>query len=168
MPLAGKRVEQFLDPLNETLERFKITAPAEQAMFLAQIAHESGELRYTREIASGTAYEGRKDLGNNEPGDGPRFKGRGLIQITGRKNYAQMSRDLFGDDRLVLRPGEVELPPLACLSAGWFWSRNALWDFASDIKRCTRRINGGLNGLESRTEYWERAKQVLVELGNDS
>lgn len=161
MPAAGKRIDTFIDPLNQTLERFNINTPAEQAMFIAQLAHESGEFRYVREIASGTAYEGRRDLGNTEVGDGVRFRGRGLIQITGRHNYAECSLELFGDERLLLTPQILEQPLEACLSAGWYWSKHSLGRFADDIKACTRKINGGFNGLAERTSYWERAKRVL-------
>ena len=88
MPFAtDANIDKFLPHLNDTMATFEIDTPMRQAHFLAQIAHESGSLRYVREIASGEAYEGRQDLGNVMPGDGPRFKGRGLIQLTGRTNY---------------------------------------------------------------------------------
>ena len=92
MPFAKARIPSFVAPLNAAMYEFHINSPLRQAAFIAQIAHESGELRYVKEIASGAAYEGRKDLGNTQPGDGMRYKGRGLIQITGRNNYAECGK----------------------------------------------------------------------------
>jgi putative chitinase len=143
---------------------FGISSAERMSMFLAQLAHESGELRYVRELASGEAYEGRADLGNTEPGDGPRFKGRGLFQCTGRHNYTALS-DFFLVD-FVSDPELLEEPEWACRSAGWFWSTrklNALADHNDEeaFELVTKRINGGLNGYAQRKVYWERAKQVF-------
>ncbi len=164
MPYAGKRAAKFLDPLNLTLFEFGIDTPMRQAAFLAQIAHESGSLKYVREIASGEAYEGRRDLGNTEPGDGVRFRGRGLIQITGRTNYRACSLGLFGDERLLDTPELLEETDNACRSAGWFWQTmnlNKLADIGA-FRPITRAINGGFNGYEDRLAYYERAKAVLT------
>lgn len=164
MPYAGKRAAKFLDPLNLTLFEFGIDTPMRQAAFLAQIAHESGSLKYVREIASGEAYEGRRDLGNTEPGDGVRFRGRGLIQITGRTNYRDCSLGLFGDERLLDTPELLEETDNACRSAGWFWQTmnlNKLADIGA-FRPITRAINGGFNGYEDRLAYYERAKAVLT------
>ena len=164
MPYAGDRAAIYLDPLNQAMAEFGIDTPARQAGFLAQIAHESGSLKYTREIASGATYEGRRDLGNTEPGDGMRFKGRGLIQITGRHNYRICSLALYGDERLLDKPWLLESVIGACRSAAWYWSAfglNALAD-EGDIKRMTKRINGGLNGLTERMAYYAVAKEVLA------
>ena len=164
MPQAGSRARVFLDPLNDAMHEFGIETPVREAAFIAQIAHESGQLRYTEEIASGRAYEGRVDLGNTVPGDGPKFKGRGLLQITGRDNYTRVSQALFNDaDLLILNPGELANPVAACRSAGWFWSTrrlNLLAD-AGDFVAITRRINGGVNGMTDRIRYWDRARAVL-------
>lgn len=165
MPFAGDRAEIFLDPLNRAMDEFGIDTSARQAAFLAQIAHESGSLRYVAELASGDAYEGRKDLGNIVPGDGQRYKGRGLIQITGRYNYRDCSAALYGEPQHLLdRPEILELPDAACRSAAWFWLSRRLNEAADkgDIERITRRINGGINGIKERTVYYDRALQVLA------
>ena len=161
MPYAGKRAETFLEPLNAAMAEFEINTPARQAAFLAQIAHESGSLRYVKEIASGAAYEGRKDLGNTEEGDGMRFKGRGLIQITGRANYTQCGAALGLD--LLAEPDLLEQTGNACRSAAWFWQTRGLNELADDgeFKLITKRINGGYNGLEDRRAYYTRAKETL-------
>lgn len=164
MPRAGARAALYLAHLNAAMHEYQIDTPARQAAFLAQLAHESGELRYVRELASGDAYEGRRDLGNVQPGDGRRFKGRGLIQITGRDNYARCSQALFGDWHVLIDdPAALEQPRNACLSAAWFWwsrSLNVLAD-AGEFRAITRQINGGFNGLADRLKYWERAKLAL-------
>lgn len=161
MPLAGPRAGVFLAPLNAAMAEFHINTPARMAAFLAQIAHESGSLRYVRELASGEAYEGRRSLGNTHPGDGVRFKGRGLIQITGRNNYDECGGCLGVN--LLAAPELLETPPLACRSAAWFWATRCLNDLADhgEFERITRRINGGLNGYAERLEFYKLAKEVL-------
>lgn len=161
MPYAAKRVGSFLAPLNAAMQEFQINTPARQAAFLAQIAVESGELRYVLEIASGAAYEGRLGLGNTQPGDGMRYKGRGLIQITGRSNYEQCGKALGVD--LITNPEQLETKDLACRSAAWFWSSHGLNELADvgDFERITRRINGGTNGAQQRRAYHARARKVL-------
>lgn len=165
MPRARSLALVYLVPLNEAMAEFGIDSLARQSAFLAQLAHESGELRYVEELASGRAYEGRADLGNTHPGDGVRFKGRGLIQITGRTNYADCSAALFGDRQVLLeQPERLEEPSLAARSAAWFWASrklNALAD-SGDFELITRRINGGLNGLADRLAHLERAQEVLT------
>ena len=161
MPYARKRAGVFIDPLNATLTEFEINTPLRQAAFVAQIGHESGQLLYVREIASGSAYEGRKDLGNTLPGDGVRYKGRGLIQITGKANYTACMLALDLD--LLDRPEQLEEPVNACRSAGWFWKTHGLNELADaqDFETITRRINGGANGLVDRLELYGRAKRIL-------
>lgn len=161
MPYAGKRATQYLRSINEAMQEYEINTPDRECAFLAQIAHESVELRYVHEIASGEDYEGRADLGNTEPGDGVRFKGRGLIQITGRANYRACS-DALGAD-FVSQPELLERPDFASRSAGWFWKThglNALADSGA-FEAITRRINGGLNGYADRQAYLRRAKLLL-------
>lgn len=155
------RIEKFLGPLNQTMEEFEINTPQRIRMFLAQIGHESGQLRYVQEIASGSAYEGRKDLGNTHPGDGQKYKGRGLIQVTGRKNYRLLQEDL--GIPVLDNPELLEESQNAARSAGWFWKRNnlnALCDL-NLFQKLTRRINGGLNGYADRYKLYQRAFDVI-------
>jgi putative chitinase len=163
MPLAAKRADRFIDALNATMDEFEINTPARQASFLSQIGHESGQLRYVEELASGSAYEGRKDLGNLQIGDGVRFKGRGLIQITGRVNYAALMLAL--DIDCIEHPELLEEPINACRSAGWFWQSHNINELADagDQVRITKRINGGINGLADRIALFQIAKKVLGE-----
>lgn len=165
MPYAAKRIDTFLPHLVATMEEFAINTPDRQAAFLAQVGHESGQLRYVLELASGEDYEGRKDLGNVEDGDGVRFKGRGLIQITGRTNYRACSLALFNDDRLLHFPELLEDPRNACRSAGWYWSSRRLNELADEglpaFGVITKRINGGLNGTNDRLALYRRAQGVL-------
>lgn len=166
-PVAGL----FLSALNTAMSRFQIGQPKRIAAFLAQVGHESGELRYVRELGS-DQYLSKYDTGTlaarlgNTPetdGDGQKYRGRGLIQITGRRNYLACSQALFGDDRLLGQPQLLEQPQWACESAAWFWQSNGLNELADkdQFTTITRRINGGLNGLEDRLQVWARAKSVL-------
>lgn len=165
MPAAERRADVFALPLLDTAQRFDISTPARVAGWLAQLAHESGQLLYTREIWGPTPaqlrYEGRADLGNTEPGDGKRFLGRGLVQITGRKNYLLCGLGLNLD--LVAMPALLELPDAAAASAGWYWKARNLNRFADagDFVGLTRAINGGTNGLADRQQFWARAKVAL-------
>ena len=160
------RASVFASWLNKAMLAYDITTPRRQSAFLAQIGHESGGLRYTREIWGPTPaqikYEGRKDLGNTQRGDGKLFMGRGLIQITGRANYVEVSEALGRD--FVERPELLETAEWASLSAAWFWDSRGLNDLADagKFERITRRINGGLNGLDDRLARWEAAKEVLA------
>jgi len=161
MPHAGRRALIFIHPLNRAMALDGIDSAVRVAAFLSQIAHESGELRYVRELASGEAYEGRKDLGNTQPGDGPRFRGRGLIQVTGRHWYQRATDDLGVP--FVHNPALMELPVHAARVSTWWWRVNGVNALAEtlDIRRITRRVNGGYNGLESRRAYYETACRVL-------
>jgi putative chitinase len=162
MPLAGRRANLFLAPLSAAMAEFDIATPLRQAAFLAQVGHESGQLRYVRELASGAAYEGRGDLGNVVAGDGVRFKGRGLLQVTGRANYAACGVALQLD--LLARPELLEQTTAACRSAGWFWQSRGLNRLADtgDQERVTRRVNGGVNGLAERLALYAAARKVLA------
>lgn len=158
---SQKTIDIYTPILTREMEKAEINTTLRKAAFLAQIGHESGQLRYVRELASGQAYEGRKDLGNTEKGDGVKFKGRGLIQITGRTNYTNVGKDLGLD--LISNPELLELPENAVKSAVWFWTKKRLNTYADipDFQKITRIINGGLNGLKDREELYELAKKVL-------
>jgi putative chitinase len=161
MPYSASRPDLYAQPLTEAAAEFGIDTPKRLAAWIAQIAHESGELRYVRELASGGAYEGRRDLGNTQPGDGPRFRGRGLLQITGRANYAACGTAL--GIALLDEPELLERPIPACRSAGWFWQSRSLNRFAdsNEFGLLTRAINGGYTGLDDRISYWLRARKAL-------
>lgn len=166
LPNAGKQAGVFVPVLNTAMQHYQIVGPKRAAAFIAQIGHESGQLRYVREIWGPTAaqrgYEGRDDLGNSVPGDGRKYCGRGLIQITGRANYAKCGEALGLD--LISNPELLELPQHAAMSAAWFWKQKGLNDLADrdEFNTITRRINGGLNGLADRMALWKKARAVLA------
>ena len=158
--------------LQSAMTEFAIDRPAREAAFVAQLAHESGELRFMEEIWGPTPAQRRYEppstlattLGNTEPGDGKRFKGRGPIQITGRANYTRFG-DLLGLD-LVADPPLAAVPEVAFRVAGLFWSKrglNELADLATaeSFREITRRINGGFNGLADRERFYALARTVL-------
>lgn len=176
--------EKFLQAVIDTCQQYSINTPARLLCFLSQVGHESGGLYYTEELASGKAYEGRKDLGNTQPGDGVRYKGRGVIQITGRANYAELSRDLGVD--FVAQPELLGGKNVTCcspeqlkyavLSAGWYWNKRRLNDYADKIdvsksideepnlqafKDLTKRINGGYNGLQDRVTRFKSGQKYF-------
>ena len=161
---ADKEVIDLAAGIARTMANRNIDTPLRRAHFLAQIGHESGELRFRAEIANGEAYEGRADLGNSMPGDGRRFKGRGLIQLTGRANYLEYGRALGREEELLKTPELIETDNDLCVDvAGWFWAKrglNALAD-TDDLTAITKRINGGLNGLEDRRRLLKRTKSLL-------
>lgn len=166
MPHSSRYVNTYIDYLVEAMLEFGIDTRPRMAAFLAQIAHESGELKYVKELASGEAYDtGRKAkmLGNTPEadGDGQKYKGRGLIQITGKNNY-MLAGDALGLD-LITYPELLETPENACRSAAWFWASHGLNELADEgeFEKITKIINGGLNGLNNRLEYYNRALQEL-------
>lgn len=163
MPAATQaNIAKFHQPLVDACHEFEIEDVLRMAAFLANVAVESGSLRYVREIASGEAYEGRADLGNTEPGDGRRYRGRGLIQITGRANTAECG-DALGLP-LVEQPELLEEPENAARSAGWFWASrglNALADRGA-FKAIVKKINGGYNHFPERVAHYNRALEVLA------
>ena len=166
-PARERHARRYLDGLNQAMARYGVTTPLRQAHFLAQVAHESGGLRWPEELASGEAYEGRTDLGNVFPGDGRRFKGRGLIQLTGRHNYQRYAAALRRRGEAVDLEDEPDLvaeAPYAADVAGWFWDLRGINRLADvdDLEAVTRRVNGGTRGLEERERYLERAKRALL------
>lgn len=165
----GKR-QLYLPYLNDAMMESEINSPVRVAAFLAQLAHESAELKFWRELADGSAYEGRRDLGNTQPGDGVRFKGRGPIQITGRANYERIGKVLGID--LINQPELLEQPQHGFRSAGYFWRSHGLNESAdrqteAAFKEITKRINGGLNGYAERVRYYRRALSVLATVSVD-
>jgi putative chitinase len=151
---------KFIDIIDNVIAEFNIT---NKAMFLAQIGHESGGLKYLREIWGPTPaqsrYEGRLDLGNIYPGDGVKYKGRGLLQVTGRANYTKVGKGLNLD--LVNHPELLEEPINAVRSAAYFWVTNGL-NGITDVQKATKRINGGYNGLIERTALYTKAVSLLA------
>ncbi|MBS5841120.1 MAG: DUF1353 domain-containing protein [Pseudomonas sp.] len=166
LPNAGRQAGVFVPVLNTAMVRFQIVGAKRVAAFIAQVGHESGQLRWVREIWGPTAqqagYEGRADLGNTVKGDGSKYRGRGLIQITGRDNYAACGEALGLD--LLSKPELLELPQYAAMSAAWFWSTKGLNTLADkgDFVKITRRINGGLNGQADRQGLYDKALKVLA------
>lgn len=166
MPNAKSRVDAFLPYFNMYAQKYNVNTTQRMAHLLAQVAHESGELRYVKELASGEKYDTGKlaeRLGNTpqKDGDGQKYKGRGLIQVTGRANYQTISKDLGVD--FVAHPELLEQPQYAVASAFWYWNKhnlNALAD-KNDSLAITKRINGGTNGLDDRLKYLGRALKVL-------
>jgi putative chitinase len=174
MPGAKERAALFLEPLNAAMARFEIDTLPRAAAFLAQVAHESGQLRYVSEIASGKAYEKRIDLGNTDPAairaatragttPGPFYKGHGLIQITGYFNHRDCGRALGLN--LVDSPILLCEPEPAALSAGWYWSTHDLNWLADrkDFVGITQKINGGTNGLKDRVGFYVMAQKCLSQ-----
>jgi len=147
-----------------TLAAYEIDTKLRIAHFMGQVTHECAGFRTTEEFASGAAYEGRRDLGNIQPGDGKRYKGRGLIQLTGRANY----RDIGGKLDLPLEDSpELAAEPATSLKiACEYWNTRKINSAADrdDLIKATRLVNGGLNGLEERREYLRRAKNALAAI----
>ena len=189
--LEDNTAEKYIDALNAAMEEFGIDTSQRRAMFLAQCCHESGHFRavsenlnykadslsrvfpkYFRDVdpndyakqpekIANRVYGGRMGNGDEESGDGYRFRGRGLIQLTGKSNYIACSEDLEVD--LIENPDYLITPEGAARSAAWFWSANDLNKYADadDIVGCTKRVNGGTIGLEERTELYDEAKALF-------
>lgn len=160
------RYEELCPAFNAAMIQAGCTTERRATIWCAQLGHESGGLQWMEEIASGSAYEWRQDLGNTQFGDGVRFKGRGPIQITGRYNYGKVSEWAHSKGYVptptyfVDNPAELSNPTYGFLGAVWYWTVarniNALAD-DNDLRGATRAINGGLTGLSERDAYWRRA-----------
>ncbi len=160
-PNAGTRLDPHLPYIIPAMQEFGIDNDNRVAAFLAQLAHESGEYRYMEEIADGSDYEGREDLGNTNYGDGRRYKGHGPIQITGKTNHRLCGMAL--DINLLEVPTLITQPKYGTRSAGWFWKTHDL-NLIADRNwfiTITKTINGGTNGLAERITYWNRNRQIL-------
>jgi putative chitinase len=192
MPRAASAADRLTPALDAAMARYEIDTPTRMAAFLAQLAHESGQLqrwsenlgyrwqrlrevfpKYFKTDADAQAFDrqperianrvygGRMGNGPETSGDGWRYRGRGPIQLTGKDNYRACGADIGVD--LVNQPERLETPEVGCLAAGWFWAKrglNALAD-AGDFVAITKKINGGLIGLEEREAFWERAKAAF-------
>ena len=186
-------VEAFVQPLNDTFEEFEINNPKRISMFLAQVGHESGGLRFRKENLNYSAqglnkifpkyfiragrdanqyarnpeaianvvYANRMGNGDEDSGDGFKFRGRGLIQLTGKTNYSAFAEFMDMDLDAVVEYLETEEG--AAMSAGWFWDSRDLnkWADAGDIVKCTRLINGGTIGLADRKKHYEEALEMF-------
>jgi predicted chitinase len=168
--LSVTRLTPLLPHLNSAMAEYGINTAARTAAFVAQLAHESGEFRWMEEIWGPTSAQRRyeppsdlsRQLGNVQPGDGKRFKGRGPIQLTGRANYQRFGK-LLGVD-LVAAPERAAAPDVAFRIAALYWANRGLNELADaqNFREITRRINGGFNGLADRLRYFERARAVLA------
>lgn len=172
--ITAERADYWDDFLNEAMSLYDIATKPRIAAFLAQVGHESAKLKYTSEIwgpsAAQKRYEGRRDLGNIYKGDGSRFRGHGLIQVTGRSNHRRATQRLrakfpkMGVPDFEAEPTKLTLPRWAALSAADFWESiggNALAD-AGQFKTLTRRINGGLNGYKDRLNLLASMRKALT------
>lgn len=170
------RAQNWLPHIQRTVDAYEINTTKRAGAFLAQIGHESAGLRFTTEIwnpsqvAAQAGYEGRQDLGNTQPGDGFKFRGHGLIQVTGRANHAAARDRLrvkFGIrvPDFEAEPHRLAEPEWAALSAGDYWVQHGLNELADDsnFMRITRKINGGTNGYADRLARYETAINVLRE-----
>jgi putative chitinase len=167
LEIAPRAKENIVEDLEKYFDKhladYGVNTLLRVSHFLAQCAHESDSFRTLEEYASGAAYEGRKDLGNTEPGDGRRYKGRGIIQLTGRANYREYGNALGID--LENNPERALEPEVSVLTALEYWKKkklNALAD-KDDVLTITKRINGGTNGLDDRKKYLARAKKFLED-----
>jgi putative chitinase len=176
-PLMGA----LADTMNQTCPTYEIDTSQEYCHFLAQACHETDHFRTLREYASGRAYEGRTDLGNTQPGDGVKFKGRGIFQTTGRANYLQLGIKQSRRDMFINAPNLLEQPQYAVWSACEYWKTRGLNDAANhaDSDRLKKKyrgniievspvefisitVNGGYNGMDERKKYYAIARNVLT------
>tara|TARA_Y100000310_G_scaffold239682_1_gene243384 strand:+ start:20809 stop:21372 length:564 start_codon:yes stop_codon:yes gene_type:complete len=174
-PYCKLDLEELAEDLNNFFPRFGITTIQRAAGFISQVAHETGGFTWLTELG-GRRYFNKyepgtkigKRLGNTIKGDGYAFRGRGLIQLTGRYNYTKFNEWLedngYDYDNVVLNPDSVSHLPLALLAALWYWDSRDLNNYCDrdDIKSLTKRINGGFNGYSDRVSKYKKLIQELV------
>jgi putative chitinase len=162
--LTDERAATFLKLLNDAMKEFEVNTPKRQAAFLAQVAHESGELRFLEAMISDAA-DSRTDLGNTQRGDAGKYIGRGPLHLTGRANYRAAGQALKLD--LEAKPEQVAKPEVGFRVAAWFWKAGGMNQLADqgDIRGISLRINGSNNGLDQRQKYYKKAKEVLGVAG---
>jgi putative chitinase len=165
--VSEENIKIYTPLLNKWMPYYSINTKLRQAAFIAQILHESACFQYTKEIASGAAYDTGKlaiKLGNTsaKDGDGEKYKGRGFIMITGMTNYTAVSKGLGVD--FVNHPELLEQPNYAVQSACWWWTTHGLNALADkgDFMAITKKINGGYNGYLDRVMYYKRALAILA------
>jgi putative chitinase len=154
--------DRIINDLNACLVRFQINTSVRIRHFISQISHESGGGKWMKELASGDDYEGRKDLGNTQPGDGRKYKGAGFIQLTGRANYSDFSK--YMNDPKVMDGVDYVALNYPATSGGFWWhnnNMNALCDKNPSVEEVTRKVNGGLRGIEDRKVYYNRCLEVI-------
>ncbi|CAL5995860.1 Chitinase [Hexamita inflata] len=158
-----KLTDSLLADLNKAISFYNLSGIQSIRHFISQCAHESALGYYTAEIADGSAYEGRKDLGNIYPGDGPKFKGAGFIQMTGRSNYQSFANSI--GDQNVMEGWYYVAPKYPWKSAGYWWYKNGMTAFCNNgatVEEVTKRVNGGYNGLESRRAYYNKCVKIFT------
>lgn len=163
------KIDEYFKNLCLTMDRFGINSKKRMKMFLAQLAHESYQFKYLEEIWGPTEQQKKYEppstvatrLGNSEKGDGFKFKGRGALQLTGRANYKTVG-DYFKVD-FIKNPEKAASPEWAFMIAGWFWETRKLNELADkeDLIGVTKKVNGGLNGLEDRKKYYDKFETIL-------
>lgn len=167
--VPGVNYEALTGPFNQAMLEADVTTPLRAAHWCAQLGHESGGLKWLTEIADGSAYDGRTDIGNIYPGDGPRFRGRSPIQITGRSNYTSLSAWAFDKGLVptktffVDQPEQLATPAYTFLGPVWYWTvARDLNPYADrdDANGLTYKINGGYRGLDDRNARLEKAKRM--------
>ncbi len=154
--------DKIINDLNACLVRFQINTPVRIRHFISQISHESGGGKWMKELASGDAYEGRRDLGNTQNGDGRKYKGAGFIQLTGRANYSAFSK--YMNDPKIMNGVDYVALNYPATSGGFWWynnKMNALCDKNPTVEEVTKRVNGGLRGIEERKVYYTRCVNVI-------
>lgn len=193
IPNAAGGVNAWYDGLSDALPQYEIVTPERVAAFIAQCAHESGGFRMMEEnlnykaatltklwpkryppgvaeqyagkpqAIANKSYGGRMGNGDEDSGDGWKYRGRGILQLTGKDNYRACSKYLFSDDTLLDNPDILLDAYYATHSACWFWNANKLNQYADngDFVTMTKRINGGTIGLDDRIKHYKHALEVL-------